>query len=130
MAAVLASALERRRRAFSLGRWLEREGVFSWLMAPPQCGPWLDVAVTYYQPFLHAYDDAPMWKVEPRNLPYRDALKTAHLPGWPAPLSRAQSESVAKFVVVDMFAKACAGKSTKEVIAEAQTQLKQIYKQA
>src|SRR5216110_529988 len=38
-----------------------------WLMAPKQLGPWYDVAVTYYQPFLHAYDDAPMWKVEPRN---------------------------------------------------------------
>jgi multiple sugar transport system substrate-binding protein len=97
-------------------------------MAPPQAGPWLDIAVTYYQPFLHAYDDAPMWKVEPRNLPYRDALKTSHLPGWPAPLSRAQSESVAKFVVVDMFAKACAGKSTKDVIADAAAQLKQIYR--
>ena len=99
-----------------------------WLMAPKQAGPWYDIAVTYYQPFLHAYDDAPMWKVEPRNLPYRDALKTAHLPGWPAPLSRAQSETIAKFVVIDMFAKACAGKSTKEVIADAQGQLKQIYR--
>src|SRR5215469_2893205 len=57
-----------------------------WLMSPKQCGAWLDVAVSYYQPFLHAYDDAPFWKVEPRNLPYRDALKTSHLPGWPAPL--------------------------------------------
>src|SRR5579864_2326040 len=28
----LAPALMRRRPAFSLGRWLEREGVFSWLM--------------------------------------------------------------------------------------------------
>jgi multiple sugar transport system permease protein len=28
----LAPALERRRPAFSFGRWLEREGVFSWLM--------------------------------------------------------------------------------------------------
>ena len=34
-------------------------------------------------------------------------------------LSRAQSETIAKFVVIDMFAKACAGKSTKEVIADA-----------
>jgi len=101
-----------------------------WLMQPKQLGPWYDIAVTYYQPFLHAYDDAPMWKVEPRNLPYRDALKTAHLPGWPAPLSRAQSETIAKFVVIDMFAKACAGKSTKEVIADAKAQLTQIYKTA
>jgi multiple sugar transport system permease protein len=28
----LAPALQRRRPAFSFGRWLEREGVFSWLM--------------------------------------------------------------------------------------------------
>jgi len=46
------------------------------------------------------------------------------------PLSRAQVEVIAKFVIIDMFAKACAGKSTKEVIADAKGQLKQIYKQA
>jgi len=63
-------------------------------------------------------------------LPYRDALKTAHLPGWPQPLSRAQSETIAKFVVIDMFAKACAGAPTKDVIKEAQTQLKDIYRSA
>jgi multiple sugar transport system substrate-binding protein len=101
-----------------------------WLMKPEQIGKWYDIATTYYQPFLHKYDDAPMWKVEPRNLPYRDALKTAHLPGWPGPLSRAQSETIAKYVVIDMFAKACAGKSTKEVIADAKAQLTQIYKTA
>lgn len=31
----LAPALPRRRQAFSVGRWLEREGVFSWLMVAP-----------------------------------------------------------------------------------------------
>lgn len=101
-----------------------------WVMKPEQCGPWLDIAVSYYQPFLHKYDNAPMWDVEPKNKPYRDTLATAHLPGWPAPLSRAQSETIAKYVVVDMFAKACAGKSTKDVIAEAKAQLVQIYKTA
>ncbi len=35
-----------------------------WLMAPKQAGAWYEVAVSYYQPFLHAYDDAPFWKVE------------------------------------------------------------------
>ena len=35
MTAAAAPALERRRPAFSLGRWLEREGVFSWLMVVP-----------------------------------------------------------------------------------------------
>jgi multiple sugar transport system substrate-binding protein len=101
-----------------------------WLMDPVQAGAWYDVAVSYYGPFLHAFDDAPFWHAEPRNLPYRDSLPTTHLPGWPAPISRAQSESVAKYVVVDMFAKACAGKSTKEVIADAKAQLTQIFKPA
>jgi multiple sugar transport system substrate-binding protein len=79
---------------------------------------------------LHAYDNAPMWDVEPRNKPYRDALANAHLPGWPAPASRQVAEVVAKYVVIDMFAKACAGTATKDVIKEAETQLKGIYRSA
>ena len=54
-------------------------------------------------------------------------LKTSRLPAWPGPPSQAMSESVAKYVVVDKFANACAGTSTKEVIATAASQLKQIY---
>jgi multiple sugar transport system substrate-binding protein len=110
--------------------WAAKKDFLRWLMKPEQLGPWYDIAVTYYQPFLHKYDDAAMWKVEPRNIPFRDATASAHLPGWPAPLSRAQSETIAKYVVIDMFAKACTGKSTKDVIAEAKAQLQQIYKTA
>jgi multiple sugar transport system substrate-binding protein len=99
-------------------------------MDPKQIGRWYASADSYYAPFEHAYDDAAFWHVEPRNLPYRDSLATSHLPGWPAPIGRPQSESVAKYVVVDMFAKACTGKSTKEVIADAKAQLQQIFKQA
>ncbi len=101
-----------------------------WLMDPKQVSGWYESAVSYYGPFLHMFDDAPFWHTEPRNLPYRDSMANSHLPGWPAPISRPQSESVAKYVVVDMFAKACAGKSTKEVIADASAQLKQIFKTA
>jgi len=105
----------------------EATAFMRWLMDPKQLGGWYAVADSYYQPTLHAYDNAPMWDVEPRNKPYRDAMSTAHLPGWPAPASRRMAESVAKYVVVDMFAKACAGTSTKDVIKTAEAQLKQIY---
>ena len=89
-------------------------------MEPEAARRLVRLADTYYQPFLHGYDNAPMWKVEPRNLPYRDALAdraSAGLAGAAQPGS--WSESVAKYVVVDMFAKACAGTSTKDVIADA-----------
>lgn len=108
----------------------EARAFLAWLNEPAQVGGWLASADSYYGPFMHAYDDAKLWHVEPRNLPFRDSLATSHLPGWPAPVSRQTSQSVAKYVVVDMFAKACAGKSTKEVIADATAQLKQIYGQA
>ena len=61
-------------------------------------------------------------------VPRRDG--GAHLPGWPAPPTRQLAEVVAKYVTVDMFAKACAGSSTKEVIKNAEAQLKEIYKTA
>jgi len=99
-----------------------------WLMDEKQLGGWYAVADSYYQPLLHGYDNAPMWQVEPRNIPYRDSLANAHILGWPAPPNRRLAESVAKYVVVDMFAKACAGASTKEVIKNAEAQLKEIYR--
>jgi multiple sugar transport system substrate-binding protein len=101
-----------------------------WLSDEKQMGAWLASADSYYQPALHAYDNAPMWQVEPRNIPYRDAMATAHMPGWPAPPGRQLAESVAKYVVVDMFATACTGGVTKDVIKTAEAQLRDIYRAA
>jgi multiple sugar transport system substrate-binding protein len=106
----------------------EAHDFLRWLHKPKQLGAWYESAVSYYQPLLHGYDNAPMWNVEPRNIPYRDALSTSHLPGWPTPPDRRLAESVAKYVVVDMFAAACKGTATKDVIKTAETQLKEIYK--
>jgi multiple sugar transport system substrate-binding protein len=99
-----------------------------WLYDDKQMSAWLTAGDAYYAPFLKAYENHPMWNPEPRYLPYKDSLKTSRLHGWPGPPSHAMSESVAKYVIVDMFAKACQGESTKNVIAAAVTQLKQIYK--
>lgn len=101
-----------------------------WLTDEKQLGGWYASADSYYQPLLHAYDKAPLWTVEPRNLPYRDSLANSHLLGWPAPPSPRLAQSVAKYVVVDMFAKACAGASTKDVIKTADAQLREIYRAA
>ena len=67
----------------------EARAFLRWLMDEKQLGAWYASADSYYQPLLHGYDNAPMWQVEPRNIPYRDALASAHLPGWPAPPNRA-----------------------------------------
>ena len=100
----------------------------SWLYDDKQMSRWLTSGDAYYAPFLTKYDNHPMWGPEPRYLPYKESLKTSRLHGWPGPPSAAMSEAVAKYVLVDMFAKACRGDSTKDVIATAASQLKQIYK--
>jgi multiple sugar transport system substrate-binding protein len=99
-----------------------------WLYDDKQLSRWLVSGNAYYAPFLQKYDNHPMWNAEPRYIPYKECLKTSRLHGWPGPPGHQASESVAKYVVVDMFAKACRGDSTKDVIATAATQLKQIYK--
>ena len=99
-----------------------------WLYDDKQLSRWLTSGDAYYAPFLNGYENHPMWGPEPRYLPYKESLKTSRLHGWPGPPSHAMSESVAKYVLVDMFAKACRGDSTKDVIATAASQLKQIYK--
>jgi multiple sugar transport system substrate-binding protein len=101
-----------------------------WLYDDKQLSRWLVSANAYYAPFLQKYDNHPMWNAEPRYIPYKECLKTSRLHGWPGPPGHQASESVAKYVVVDMFAKACRGDATKDVIATAATQLKQIYKKS
>ena len=108
----------------------EAKKFLAWLMDEKQLGPWFASADTYYQPLQRAYDKAPMWQVEPRNIAYREAMNSAHLLGWPAPPNHQLAESVAKYVVVDMFAKAATGTPPKDAIKNAEVQLKGIYKTA
>ena len=99
-----------------------------WLYDDKQLSRWLVAGDAYYAPYLTGYDNHPMWNVDPRYMPFKECLKTSRLHGWPGPPGHAMSESVAKYVLCDMFAKACRGDSTKDVIATAAAQLKQIYK--
>jgi multiple sugar transport system substrate-binding protein len=98
-----------------------------WLMDPKQVGAWYASGFMYYAPFVHSYDHSPEWDKEPRFKPDQKVLETGKLVSWPAPADRKAGEVVSKWIVIDMFAKACTGVPTKTVIADAVTGLKQIY---
>jgi len=101
-----------------------------WLMAPKQVAAWYRSAFMYHAPFLHAYDHDPEWDKEPRFKPDQRVLETGKPVSWPAPADRKAGEVVNKWIVIDMFAKACTGVPTKTVIADAVTAIKQVYGQA
>ncbi len=103
------------------------KGFLRWFMDAKNVGPLYAAGDMYYAPFLKGYDASPEWKKEPRFLPCLRMLSTGRLPLWPAPLDSRSGQVYTTFVIADMFAKACTGTSTKDVIADAVTQLKKIY---
>ena len=98
-----------------------------WLSDDKQYIGWLAAADAYYQPFLKSLDTHPMWQSDARMAPFKESLPTTHLPGWPAAGDRRASESLSKYVIVNMYLGAAQGKSTSEVVSTATSQLKQIY---
>src|SRR5206468_558671 len=64
-----------------------------WLYDDRQLSAWLVAGDAYYAPFLHAYDNHPMWNPEPRYIPYKESLKTSRLPGWPGSSSAKASSA-------------------------------------
>ena len=71
-----------------------------------------------------------MWDKSRGCGPYKESVARLAPPGWPAANSRAASESLAKYVIVNMCQDAAKGKSTKEAITTATGQLKEIYGKA
>lgn len=51
----------------------------------------------------------------------------SHAIGWPGPASQKASLALAKYIVVDMFAKAVQGESPEAAVAWAENELKQVY---
>ncbi len=69
----------------------------------------------------------PEWDIEPRVKPFQKVLETGKLRRGRRLPTAPHGEVVNRWIVIDMFTKACTGTPTKTAIAEAVAQLKQIY---
>jgi multiple sugar transport system substrate-binding protein len=79
---------------------------------------------------LNFYEDDPVWKTDRKLEVVRQISKYVRMPGYPAPPSRPAAEAMIKYVVVNMFARACKGTATAETIRVAKAELKEIYGKA
>ncbi len=101
------------------------------MMQPDVYNGYLDSVQGYNVGPLHGFDQAPVWKSDPKILPFLQAITegSSRWPGWPGPPSAASSQVAENFIITDLFAKACSGElSPKDSIANAITQLKRFYK--
>jgi multiple sugar transport system substrate-binding protein len=108
----------------------EAKEFVKWLLQPKQYSAWMGMGEGMMAGLLNYYEDDPVWKKDPKLEVVRQIPKYVRMPGYPAPPSRAAAEAMIKYVVVNMFARACKGMSTAETIKIAESELKEIYGKA
>ena len=99
------------------------------MMEMEQFEPWLTSASGYIAPPLDAYAKIPVWTSDPKNTPYRDAVKNMRPAGFAGKLGYASAGAGADFIVVNMVAEAASGSRTpKEAAERAQKRAERYYK--
>jgi len=93
--------------------------------------PWLEAAQGYLTEPLEKYPTNPIWKADPKNAVFAEAGKRTLAAGGLAPVSEKIAAVLADFVVVDMFAGYCTGRSDlKGAIQNCERQAQRIFRNA
>ncbi len=99
------------------------------MMEKEQYVPWQQAANGYVTQPLKAYESNPIWTVDPKNTPYRDAMKIMIPNGFAGTMGYASAAAMADFIVVNMVAEAASGaKTPKEAAERAEKRAQRYYK--
>ncbi|HYN58994.1 MAG TPA: ABC transporter substrate-binding protein [Rubrivivax sp.] len=99
------------------------------MMEQDQFGAWLTGAAAYIATPLDGFAKLPIWTIDPKNTPYRDAVKNLRPAGYAGKLGYASAGAAADFIVVNMVAEAISGSKTpKEAMERAQKRAERYYK--
>jgi multiple sugar transport system substrate-binding protein len=101
----------------------------AFMMEKEQYEPWQQAAIGYVTHPLKAYESNPIWTVDPKHTPYRDAMKIMLPHGHAGTMGYASAQAMADFIVVNMVAEAASGSKTpKEAAERAQKRAERYYK--
>lgn len=99
------------------------------MMEKEQYQPWQEAAIGYVTQPLKYYESNPIWTVDPKHTPYRDAMKVMQPNGYAGDMGYASAASMADFIVVNMVAEAASGSKTPAEAAErAQKRAERYYR--
>jgi multiple sugar transport system substrate-binding protein len=79
---------------------------------------------------LPEWQEHPMWEADPVVTIFRELPKYGRNTGYAGPYDRKSAEVRAKYIIVDLFAKAVQGESPQSAIAWAEQELKNVYERA
>jgi multiple sugar transport system substrate-binding protein len=101
----------------------------AFMMEKEQYEPWQRASIGYVTQPLKAYESNPIWTVDPKHTPYRDAMKIMLPNGYAGEMGYASAAAMADFIIVNMVAEAVSGsKSPKEAVERAQKRAERYYK--
>jgi multiple sugar transport system substrate-binding protein len=99
------------------------------MMEKEQYEPWQQAAIGYVTQPLRAYESNPIWTVDPKHTPYRDAMKIMQPNSYEGTPGYASAGTMADFVMVNMVAEAASGARTpKEAAERAEKRAQRYYK--
>ena len=99
------------------------------MLEKEQFDKWLTGSRGYLTQTLNAYKSSPIWTADPKNAVFAQASKRALTAAGIGTPGEKAATAIADFIVVDMFANYCTGaKDAKSAIADAERQLKRIYR--
>ncbi|MFM7254869.1 MAG: ABC transporter substrate-binding protein [Betaproteobacteria bacterium] len=99
------------------------------MMEEEQYNPWMNASIGYVCHPLKAYEKHPIWTVDPKHTPYRNAMAVMRPAGFPGRLGYSSASTLADFIMVNMVAEAASGQRTpQEAAARAQQRAERYYK--
>jgi len=99
------------------------------MMERSQYEAWQSASLGYVQQPLKAYAETPVWKSDPKLLPFRNVPGLTRDNGYAGKLGSASAGAMADYIVVNMFAQAASGASNiKSAMEQADSRAKRYYR--
>ena len=100
----------------------------TWLAKPENYGKWFEVNEGYVVGATKVWEENPMWSRIDKPLQiFRRAARHTRTLGYQGPPTAKATESYSKYIIVDMYAKACQGTKAEDAVKWAEAELKKIY---
>jgi ABC-type glycerol-3-phosphate transport system substrate-binding protein len=99
-----------------------------WVNSPPVYGQWFTSQQGYCTGATKDWAKDPVWQVDPILLPFKTVGEiSTRYAGHAGPSGRAAAETVTKYVITDMYAKAIQGMAPDDAVKWAHAELAKIY---
>jgi multiple sugar transport system substrate-binding protein len=99
-------------------RWFHTKDVY---------GEWFTSQQGFSVGSTKMWEEDPVWKIDPIMAPFRTAAESGRFAGYAGPAGRAAAETISKFIIVDMYAKAVQGTPPADAVKWAHDELVKIY---